>query len=215
MAKTKAATKFDLKSEATRQFYAGVGITDLAVEVVRDYVTDMQKRLAELQKTFAELDLEPQHLRKQAEARVSARVDALTKDAKARREAFEARMDELQTEAKALPGKMQSLVTDNVANVNDTYGDLVKRGQSLVTRIRRQESVKETLKDAKTTVTKAKTTRTQAAKATKGATAKAAATAKKSVTAPRASAKATVTSARKTASAAAKAVMEAAEKVGD
>lgn len=215
MAKTKAAPKFDLKSEATRQFYAGVGITDLAVEVVRDYVADMQKRLAELQKSFQELDLEPQHLRKQAETRMNARVEALTKDAKARREAFETRMNELQAEAKAFPAKVQTLVNDNVASVNDTYGDLVKRGESLVGRIRRQESVKETLKDAKTTVTKAKTTRTQAAKATKAAASKTAETAKKTAAAPRSSAKATVTSARKTAAAAAKAVVEAVEKVGD
>jgi heparin binding hemagglutinin HbhA len=36
----------DLKAGATRPFYAGVGMTDLAVEVVREAVVDVQKRIA-------------------------------------------------------------------------------------------------------------------------------------------------------------------------
>lgn len=206
-----AQAKFDIRTEATRQFYAGVGITDLAVEVVREYVTDMQKRLTELQKSIADLDLEPEHLRKQA----ATRFEELSKDAKLRRKAVEKRMAELQADAKKLPTKVQHLVTDNVTTVNDTLDDLVKRGESLVGRIRKQPSTKETLKEAKVTVTKAKTTRTQAAKATKAAASKTAETAKKAVVTPRSSAKATVTSARKTAASAAKAVVEAVEKVGD
>ena len=78
-----AQAKFDIKNEATRQFYAGVGVTDRAVELVRDYVADMQKRLVELQKSIADLDLEPEHLRKQA----TTRFEALNKDAIARRKA--------------------------------------------------------------------------------------------------------------------------------
>ena len=38
-----AQAKFDIKTEATRQFYAGVGVTDLAVEFVRDYVADAHR----------------------------------------------------------------------------------------------------------------------------------------------------------------------------
>ena len=77
---------------------------------------------------------------------VTARVDALTKDAKARRAAIEARVAELQGEAQAFPARVQNLVDDNVAAVEDTYADLVKRGESLVGRIRRQKSTQDTVK---------------------------------------------------------------------
>lgn len=213
-----AEAKFDIKTEATRQFYAGVGITDLAVEKVRDYVADMQKRLSEVQKSFAEIDLEPEHLRKEA----STRFESLSKEAKERRSTIEHRMHELQKEAKAFPAKVTEMVNENVTQMGDTYDDLVKRGETLVMRIRKQESTKEAVKSAKTTVTKAKTTRTQAAKASHAAE-KAAeeqvktarATAKKKTAASRSSAKATVTAARKTAVSTAHAVVEAVEKVGD
>ena len=58
---------------------------------------------------------------------------------------------------------------ENVETMSDTYTDLVKRGERLVKRIRKQESTQETVKAAKTTVTKAKTTRTQVTKETKAA----------------------------------------------
>ena len=146
-----AQAKFDIRNEATRQFYAGVGVTDRAVELVRDYVADMQKRFVELQKSIADLDLEPEHLRKQA----TTRFEALNKDAIARRKAVEKRVAELQDEAMALPAKMQKLVDDNLTSVSKTMDDLAKRGESLVGRIRRQSSTQETIKEAKVTVTKA------------------------------------------------------------
>jgi len=208
-------SKIDLRTEATRQFYAGVGITDLAVEVVREYVTDMQKRLSEVQKNFAELDFQPEEMRKSALGAANARFDSLSKEAKTRREMIESRVAELQKEARALPARVQEIVSENVDTATDTYGDLVKRGERLVGRIRRQPSTKEALKEAKVTVTKVKTTRTQAEKAAKTAAKNVRAGAKKTAATPRSSAKATVTAARKTAASAAKAVVEAAEKVGD
>ena len=234
-----AKTKFDIKLEATRPLYVGVGVTDLAVEAVRDYVADVQKRFVDVQKTVSGIELQPQKLREQATHVVSTRVDALSKDAKARREAIEARVAELQAEA-------QALVTDGVETVTGTYTDLAKRGESLVGRIRRQESTQATKRSAKTTTAKAKTTRTQGAStanatakktsagakstaksttsaakttaktATTGAkktTQRATTTAKKS-SAP-SSAKATTTAAKKTASNATTAVSDAAQKVGD
>ena len=161
--------------------------------------------------SIADLDLEPEHLRKQA----TTRFESLNKDAIARRKAVEKRVAELQDEAMALPAKMQKLVDDNLATVSKTMDDLAKRGETLVGRIRRQSSTQETIKEAKVTVTKAKTTRTQAAKATKTAATKARETAKKAAATPRSSAKATATAARKTAKSAAHAVVEAVEKVGD
>ena len=122
-----AQAKFDMKNEATRQFYAGVGVTDRAVELVRDYVADMQKRLLELQKSIADLDLEPEHLRKQA----TTRFEALNKDAIARRKAVEKRVAELQDEALALPSKMQKLMDENLATVTKAMDDFAKRDETL------------------------------------------------------------------------------------
>jgi hypothetical protein len=210
--------KFDITT-ATKPVYAGVGVTDLAVERVREYVSDVQK-------SVRKIDLEPQALAGQAATVVNARVDAISKDAKARRTAVEKRVAELQAEALALPGKLQ-------ASVEEAYGDLVTRGETLVTRIRKQESTKATTTAAKTTTAKAKTTKTQATTATKStakkstsgakkttATAKkSASTAKKTAakkSAPvKSSAKATTTAATKTAAAATEAVTDAAAKVGD
>jgi cobalamin biosynthesis Mg chelatase CobN len=183
-----AKAKFDIKTEATRPLYAGVGFTDLAVEAVRDYVADVQK-------TFAEFDFAPVALR----------------------DVIEARVTELQSEA-------QALVTDGVETFADTYAELVKRGEVLVTRIRNQEATKATVKSANTTTAKAKTTKTQAKKTTKSAakktsagaksTAKKATTTAKKSSAP-SSAKATATAAKKTASNATTAVSAAADKVGN
>lgn len=165
------------KSTLPKPVYAYVGVTDLAVEVVRDLVTETQTRIAGVQKdvTARVADVQktagdPKALRERATTVVSARVDALAKDAKARREAIESRVAELQAEAKAYPGKVQKLVDDNVAQATDTYADLVKRGETLVGRVRRQQSTRATAASAKTTVAKAKTTTTQAKKAVEAET---------------------------------------------
>ncbi len=218
----------NVQETLTKQFYAGVGVTDLAVEAVRDYVADMQKRVAEVQDSLAKsfADFEPEEARKQAAGVVNARFEALSKDAKARRTVVESRIAELQKDAVELPARVQALVTelvnDNVETAGDAYGDLVVRGEKLVARIRRQQATKDAVAEAKVTVAKAKTTRTQAEKAAKGAATSArssakstATTAKKKAAPARSSAKATATAARKTAASAAKAVADAAEKVGD
>jgi heparin binding hemagglutinin HbhA len=207
--------KFDIKTEATKPFYAGVGVTDLAVAAVRDYVSEAQKRFADVQKNVSKIDFEPTALRDQATTVVTARVEALSKDAKNRRTAIEKRVTELQKDAKAFPGKGQALLDEYVAVVNGTYGDLITRGENLVTRIRRQEATQATAAAAQTTTAKARTTTTQAKKATKSTAKKATTTARKQAAAPKSSAKATTTAAKKTASSAAKATTDAAEKVGD
>jgi hypothetical protein len=205
----------EAQKTAERTFHAAVGVTDLAVEVVRDYVADVQKRLTSAQQDLStrvsgvqkNITLEPQAIRAQ-----------VAKDAKARRTAIEKRVADLQAEAKTVPARVQKLVDANVSTASDTYADLVKRGELLVGRIRRQESTKATVTAAETTKAKAKTTRTQATKAAKktSTAAKRSATAtQKRNAAARSSAKATTTSARKTVSSAARAVVDAAEKVGD
>lgn len=218
-----AKAKFDIKTEATRPIYAGVGITDLAVERVREYVTDVQKRFAGVQKDVQarvkDLDFEPEALRKQTVTFVNARVEALTKDAKARRAAIEARVEELQADAREVPTRWQHIVDENVSALNEYYTDLAKRGETLVERVRRQQSTKKTVTSAKTTSAKAKTTKTQATKATKTTAKKtakkASTTARKTSAAPKSSAKATATAAKKTVADAAQATTDAAKKVGD
>ncbi len=209
MAKAKFEIPTQIPAVATRPIYAGVGMTDLVVEAVRDYVADLQKRLDEVQKNVAGLEVKPEELRTRANKAVSERFETLNKDAQARRKVVEKRVAELQTEVQALPTRLQKLVDAQVATAGDTYTDLVKRGESLVVRIRRQQSTQDAEAAAKTTVTKAKTTRTQAEKSAKKTTTKARKSPAKS------SAKATATAAKKTASTTAKAVADAAEKIGD
>jgi hypothetical protein len=214
---------FEIPTEAARPLYAGVGVTDAVVGFVRDAFADLQKQLAEVQKDvqtrITSIDLEPKALRDQAVTVVTTQIDALSKDAKARREAIEARVAELQVE-------LQGFVVENATTVNAAYADLAKRGETLVGRIRAQESTKATATAAKTTTAKAKTTKTQATKAakkttttakksTKSTVKKATSTAKKTSTAPKSSAKATTTAAKKTASSAVAATTDAAAKVGD
>lgn len=186
-----AKAKFDIKTEATRGLYAGAGVADLAVETVREYVAKGQTRFAGVQKDVAGFDYSPQ---------------ALRKEAKARRAAAEARVAGLRKEA-------TTRVNENADTATDAYGDLVKRGESLVSRIRRQEATKATTRSAKTTSSKAKTTSTQAKKTAKKSSAAAKRTAKKSPA--KSSAKATATAAKSTASNAAKATTDGASKVGN
>jgi hypothetical protein len=197
-----AKAKFDIKTEATRGLYAGAGVADLAVATVREYVAKGQTRFAGVQKDVAGFDYSPQALRQQ----VNDRVEALSKEARARRAAAEARVEGLRKEA-------STRVNDNAETATDAYGDLVKRGETLVARIRRQEATKATARSAKTTSTKAKTTSTQAKKTAKKSTGAAKRTAKKSPA--KSSAKSTATAAKNTASNAAKATSDGASKVGN
>lgn len=219
----KALADIEIPEAAKRPLYAGVGATDVVVGYVRDYAADVQKRFAQtqdtVQKTVAGIELEPKALRDQALVAVNARVEALSKDARARRAAVEARVAELRGEARAIPTRVQKTVDDNVVVVSGTYADLAKRGEELIARIRRQEETQATAAAAKTTVSKAKTTQTQATTATKTTARKttntAKRTAKKTSTAPKSSAKGTATAAKKTATSASKATTAAAKKVGD
>jgi heparin binding hemagglutinin HbhA len=194
-----AKAKFDIKTvqteaqklaqqSAKRAFHAGVGVTDYAVEVVRDYVAGTQKRVADVSKSVVEF--EPRAFGAQTVKTVNDQV-------------------------LAVPARVQKAVDTNVAVASDAYGDLVKRGKTLVGRVRRQQSTQDTVTAAETTVTKAKTTRTQATKAAKKTTTAAKKTAKKSTGPSRSSAKATRTSAEKTVSSASRALADTAAKVGD
>jgi heparin binding hemagglutinin HbhA len=219
-----AKARFDIPTQlpngVTRPLYAGIGVTDRVVEVVREAVADVQKRAEavqkDVQKTVSGLDYRPLAIRDQAAQVVTSRVDSFGKDAQARRRAVEQRVAGLQADAKDLPVRLQKLVDDQVATAGTTFEELVKRGETLVGRIRRQPATTATTSAAKTTTAKAKTTRTQATKTAKAAKRSTTRTTKKAAKSPaRSSAKATATSARETAASAARAAGDAAQKVGD
>jgi hypothetical protein len=144
----KDITEFDFKAEATRTLHAGVGAADLAIETVKELVTeaqktaqkrfeaaqkDAQKAFATAQKSVKGFEFEPKTLRSQATTVVSSRVDELSKDAKARRTAIEKRVADLQSDA-------QKFVTGNVETASSTYADLAKRGEKVVKRLRKETS---------------------------------------------------------------------------
>jgi heparin binding hemagglutinin HbhA len=220
-----AKARFDISTQlpvaVARPVYAGVGATDRVVEVVRGAVADVQKRALAVQhdvsKTVSGLDYQPQALREQATRAVTTGVDTLGKDAQARRKAAEQRLAALQADAKNLPVFVQKLVDEQVSGAMETYDELVRRGETLVGRIRRQSATQEAGASAQTTTAKAKTTRTQATKTAKKTAKKTTSTAKKTArkSPAKSSAKATATSAKKTASKTAQATTDAASKVGD
>jgi hypothetical protein len=182
-AKLDITTVQHLQTEAQKQarkaLNAGVGVTDLAVGVVRDVRQSI-------------VDFDPRAFGAQTVKSVNHQVTTV-------------------------PARVQQVVDINVNAVTDVYGDLVKRGETLVRRIRRQKSTQDTVAAAETTVAKAKATRTQTTAARK--TAAKTSAPKKAVTAKRtaakSSAKATRTSAKKTVSAGSRALADAAKKIGD
>jgi heparin binding hemagglutinin HbhA len=126
-------TKFDIKTEATKGLHAGVGAADLAFETVKVYVAEAQKRFevvqkdaqkvfSSAQKSVKDFEFQPKALRSQATTVVNARVEELSKDAKARRTAIENRVADLQGDA------------------TETYEGLAKRGETVVKRLRKQTS---------------------------------------------------------------------------
>jgi hypothetical protein len=159
-----AKAKFDIKSielpaAAAKPLYAGVGATDLAVEYVREYVADVQKkvtkvqkdvqtRFTKVQKDVKGFEFEPKAVREQTVTVVNGRVSELRSDAKVRVE------------------KVQALVNENVATVTDTYGDLAKRGEQLVARIRKAEAAAQPKPAAKKAPAKKSTAKKSTAKKT-------------------------------------------------
>jgi heparin binding hemagglutinin HbhA len=119
------------------------------------------------------------------------------------RKDFETRFSALQSETKALPAKAQTvavtLAADVAGMVGTSYDELVGRGRTVVTRIRRQKSTEDLQRQATTTVRRSKATVT---------------TAKKSAAGTKKTAKSATTSARKTTAAAKKATAEASATVG-
>lgn len=179
----------ELPEGAKRPLYAGVGATDLAVEVVRDYVAEVQKRFTDLQKSVDSIDLEPKALRDQAATVVGAGVSELQKDAAALTETY----FDLVERGERLVGRIrrQRSTEATVSSARTT------KAKAKTTRTQSRKSASATANTAK-----------RAARATKRTAANTSST-------PRSSAKATATAARKTAANATQAATDAAKKVGD
>lgn len=164
--------------------YAFVGAGDLVVERIR---------AVQVEREVGQLQTQVRTFPTKAQAAATERLNAVVSDVRA-----------LPEQVRALPVQAQARVQAGVAaalgQANDTYADLAKRGERLVTRIRGQQSTQETVEAASNVVSRAKATTTTAKKAAKTTTA---------------SAKATRTTAQKTALAATKATTDAAKKVGD
>ena len=158
-----------------------------------------------------------------------ARAAALDVQARFAKTDLEETLAELQAEAKTLPGKVESYVSDAVADLNEavaelneSYAELAARGKDLVARIRRQQATQDAAAAADTTVAEARTAKTQTAKSVKATTGTAktaarttTASARKTAGTSRTSTKATSTSAKKAAVATGRATTAAASKVGD
>jgi hypothetical protein len=137
------------------------------------------------------------------------------------RKDIESTLSTLQTETKALPAKAQTVavtIAADVAGVVGTgYDELLGRGRSVVTRIRRQKSSQDLKRQGSTTVRRSKATVTsakQGAADTRSSARGTATTAKKRAATTKKTAKSASTSARKTASTARAATAAASNKVG-
>lgn len=134
---------------------------------------------------------------------------------------IETTISTLQSETKALPSKAQTvavtLAADVAGAVGSGYDELVVRGRSVVTRIRRQKSTQDLQRQGATTVRRGKaavTTAKEGAAATRTSAKGTATTAKKRAATTKKTAKSATTSARKTTTAAGQATADGASKLG-
>jgi len=146
--------KFDIKSEATRPFFATVGATDLTLEVAVQVATDLQGRVKSFEfepkripaptfdlKAFDVRSFDVRGLDVKALDVRGIRFDAADTQArfKEAQTRFEARINELQADALALPARAQKVLADVVAEANDAYAELVERGEKAFALIRKGE----------------------------------------------------------------------------
>ena len=149
-----AKTQFEFKTEAVKPFYAVAGATDLAVEYARGYVTEAQKlaqdavaerraQVTKLQEKVQGFEFKPKAVQTQAKTLVNTRVEDITKQTK-----------DAQAKIEALPAKAQALVNDTVTELNETYVDLVARGEKVVVSLRKGKAPAKKATAKKTTTAK-------------------------------------------------------------
>ena len=168
-----AKAQFDIKNidltVATKPLYAGVGIADLAVEAVRDYAADVQKKLTDVRGDFKSFDLSANGLRTQA--------------------------TELPTKAQNYLGENVATVTGAYGDLIERGEGLVKRIRNQESTKATVKSAKTTTAKAKTTKTQATKATKSTANSTKKAAAKKSAPAKRSAKATGTAAKKTAAAA--------------------
>jgi heparin binding hemagglutinin HbhA len=206
----------ELRKTATDTGYAVVGITDLAVERVREAQTRAAAVRAEIERVRVDAELKKLQGRVQTlpATALSAGVEAAGKAEQA--------FDELAERGRTLVTRIsnQKATKDLLTQGRTT----ISRGKAAVTTVRRGAG--DTRTAAKATVTTAEreasetaaavrtTTRTKT-QGTKSAAKRTTTTARKRAASSKSAGKAAVTTAKKTAQTAAKATEAAAEKVGD
>jgi hypothetical protein len=175
-----AKTQFNveqIKTEAKKPLFAVAGATELAVELARGYATEAQKatqerfaevhtRVSDVQARVTKVEFEPKSLQAQARTRFEARVAELQKEAKEAQARFEARVADLQKEAKEFPARFEARLNEALEELNATYADLARRGEKFVAAIRK-DGVKAvtSVKPARKVARKAPATKTTAKKA--------------------------------------------------
>jgi hypothetical protein len=177
--------------------------------------TDLKKTLGDTRPFYAVagvVDLTVEQLRA---------VPTYARSIKVERGDVEQAVAELRSETRALPTRATTAALEAVERAEDTYGDLVRRGRSVVGRIRRQQASQDLEASAPNTVSRTKAATTTARRSAtntgttaKRATGRTATTARKNAASTRTATKGAATSARKTAKAAGRAVEDGAAKVG-
>lgn len=178
------------KLDATRPFYAGVGVVDFAVELARATATDVQTRLSKV-------DLEPKALRDQARTVVGSRVD------------------ELAEEATETYGDLAARGQDLVARIRRQQATQDTKAAGNTTVAKAKTTKTQTTKSADRSTATAKGAATRAANSTRTAAKTSTTAAKNTGNTAKRNVKGTGTSAKKTASAAARATSDGAAKVGN
>ena len=200
----------------TTPVYAAVGVTDLAVEMVRD---------AGVRAAAARADFGVRAAAARADFHVSSLQDQAVK-----------RAEKVAEQAQHIPAIALNQTLEAATRAHTTYAELAVRGEKLVNRIRNQKATKDLFaqagstvslgKGAVTTVRKAavdtgraaKSTLTTAAprtSATRTSVKRTATVAKKSTASAKRATKAVATSTAKTATSASKAAETATTKIGD
>jgi heparin binding hemagglutinin HbhA len=175
----------------TTPVYAAVGVTDLAVEMVRD---------ARVRAAAARADFDASALQDKAVKRAEKVAEQVAE------------------QAQHLPARALNQTLEAAGKAHTTYAELAVRGEKLVKRIRAQKATQELIAQAGSTVALGKgavTTVRKSAAATRLSTKRTATIAKKTTASAKRATKAVATSARTTATTAKKAVKTAAPKVGD
>lgn len=139
MAKTPSIDQ--IKTQAVKPLFAAAGATELAVDIARGVATDAQKnaqgRIESVSARVSGVDRDPKALQAKAVALLNARVEEITKDAKDAQTKFEARVAEIQKEAREFPTQLQKQLNEALTELTGQYAELAERGEKFVAAIRK------------------------------------------------------------------------------